>query len=172
MERELRRYQNILVCVGSGVITFGFWSLVKGVMSLFSFKDKWIQMVNDAAKTDAPADILMTALVISFGIVIAVDLAIRLVIGLSARKEGMGRDDRRHKGYLVLALISAAFSAFSMITDIQYFLGGLENLLDGIVTAIIDFTSLIMLLELFVAAIKVRKLKGKIAEAKAKEVPV
>lgn len=99
MERELRRNQNLLYCVGTGVIMFGLWSVIKGIMTLFLQKDELIVMLETvkASLTPDQADYFVstfTLVCIIIGIIIGVLLLMHICVGLSARKEGMGRRKR------------------------------------------------------------------------------
>ena len=170
MERELRRSQNMLVCVGTGVITFGFWSLIKGVMMLILYKDHLTELVEAAASPGVSAKTIYDIFLVLMGIMVFIDLLIRLYVGLSARKDGMEKSIRKHRGYPVFTLILAVVSTISLVVDLVQFIEIFETVLDGVVTIFIDFTSLVMSIELFVGTIKVNNLKRKISETKAEEV--
>ncbi len=169
MERELRRYQNLLICVGTGVITFGFWSLIKGVMSLILFKDDINTFLDATLPPEIPPYTVILIIVIMFAIGIALDLILRLYVGLSARKDGFGSAKKVNRAYPVFAIILALISVTSFISDFSMIGSEFGGILDTVVTCIIDVTSVVMSIELFVGAIKVSSLKRKISAAKAEE---
>ncbi len=184
MERELRRYQNLLVCVGSGVITFGIWSVIKVIMTMVRDKDEWLEFMEYIFGPEY-AGAGMFILILASGIVIAIDLIIRLYIGSSARKDGFGRRNGKRRVYLVLAIILAIFTVGSIITNfrdvLQYgslvsylnddvYTGAyIMGVLDIVVKTIVDFTSLVMIFELVVGAVKVERLEKMIKAAAQKE---
>ena len=173
MERELRRYQNLLVCVGSGIILFGLWTLVKGVMTIILYKEELQEFLLSLGTREEELA-LMIELVSYFLIILCcLDLALRLAVGLSARREGRARDQKRHwliaredggaDGLLTLTLTS-------LTMDLKDFNENFNSIFDGIITVAIDATSVVMIIELFVAGAKVKYLKKKIREAKVEEV--
>ena len=176
MERDLRKNQNLLVCIGTGVLMFGFWSVIKGVMTVFLQKDELLSMLESVRESlpaeevqfFAPAFTIMCA---GIGIIVGVVLLMRIFVGLSARKEGMGKGKRKRnrRAYLVFSVILVVITVFSLFADFPTMGKSLEGFLDGIVPVIIDVTSLIMLIELIVAGAKVKTLKRKLEEAKDEE---
>ncbi len=169
MERELRRNQDLLFCVGSGIITFGFWSLVKGVMSMIFYKDEWAELLTATGTTEEEMAIAIPLLYIIVTVIICLDVLLRLIVGTSARIEGRGRGKRPQKAYLFFGAILGLLSLASLLTDFMHFEENFNTILDGIITVIIDVTSIVMVVELFVAGMKVRRLSKKIDEAKLEE---
>ncbi len=174
MERELRRNQNLLYCVGTGVIMFGLWSVIKGIMTIFLQKDELIVMLETvkASLTPDQADYFVstfTLVCIIIGIIIGVLLLMHICVGLSARKEGMGRRKKDRVGYLVVAFILLVLSVALVVPEIPALFKGVDDLLDEIVTVIVDVTSIVVILELIVTGIKVRILKRKLNEEEKEE---
>ena len=170
MERELRRNQNVLVCVGTGVIMFGFWSVIKGIMTIFLQRDLLLETIETSKQSLSPEELeffdpVFTVVCIVIGIIVAIVMLIRIYVGLSARKEGMGRAKRTKKAYLVFAVILAVIPAFYLVFEFSEGVKSLGSFLDQIVPIIIDITSLVMTIQLLVAGAKVRSLKRRLKEA-------
>ena len=170
MERELRRYQNLLVCVGAGIITFGFWSLIKGVMSMFLYKDDIRELLAVLGVTQEEMGFVLPFINIILVVLIGMDLVLRMIVGTSARNEGRARDRKRRWVYLVFGLLLGFLSLSSLVSDITRFDENFSSILDGVITVVIDATSVIMVVEMFVAGVKVKVLKKKISETKTEEV--
>ena len=170
MERELRRYQNLLVCVGVGIITFGFWSLIKGVMTMFLYKDDIKEFLLMLGVKQEELSFVIPFINIVLVVIICMDLLLRMIVGTSAKNEGRARDQRRRWVYLVFGLLLGIFSLSSLVSDITRFDENFSGILDGVITVVIDVTSIIMVVEMFVAGVKVKLLKKKISETKTEEV--
>ena len=140
MEKELRRKQVTLVTLGTGVILFGVWSVVK---SLLYFRTNLFADLDTQVEPELLPYIKLATVVIVALFVLA-DLGIRLKIGRRARAEGMGR--RQKNGYLILA----ALIAFSR----------LYLCLDYVVSVLVDLSSTVLLAELIITALRVRKLRA------------
>jgi len=95
---------------------------------------------------------------------------LRMIVGTSAKNEGRARDQRRRWVYLVFGLLLGIFSLSSLVSDITRFDENFSGILDGVITVVIDVTSIIMVVEMFVAGVKVKLLKKKISETKTEEI--
>ena len=109
-QAKTRRLQDTLTIAGSAVIAFGVWSIAK--IGLFlSLADenalKWLFGLFGIG-----ADSLTTAVYVSLGIIILVDLGVRAYVGLSARAEGHGK--KKSPFYLVVAAIAAIVNVASL----------------------------------------------------------
>ena len=86
---------------------------------------------------------------------------------------GEGRGGRGRRGYLFLACVSIVFSTISIFSDISIYVndqipqeyGALSNDV-SLPAIIIEVTSMIMMLEMVVSAIRIRKLRGMQKHAK------
>jgi hypothetical protein len=154
-EAELRRHENNLVIIGTGVIAFGLWSVVRSVLFI----------VYQPELLTVPAGVPKTAFGVATYIIIAVvlfiDLYLRTRIGISARAEGHGRDNRRYIGLAVFYVIMYAVGSAISVAAILY--EPARSATDGIVSGIIDLTSLILLIQLIHSARYVRKERKKLA---------
>ncbi len=170
MERELRRYQNLLVCVGSGIILFGLWTLVKGVMTIILYKEELQEFLLSLGTREEELALMIELVSYLLIILCCLDLALRLAVGLSARREGRARDQKRHWAFLVFGAVLLTLTLTSLTMDLKDFNENFNSIFDGIITVAIDATSVVMVIELFVAGAKVKYLKKKIREAKVEEV--
>lgn len=151
---SLRRNRNNLNVIGMGIIAFGIWTLIRTVMSAIFFTDSY---------PTAPADEVMSAgtFWIVFCATTALDLGIRLYVGLSAIAEG--REGKRRRGYVALAVLMALFSAALLAVGL-YAVRLTEDMGSLLVMMIVEMTSLIVLAEMIVSAVRVRRLVRKLAE--------
>lgn len=151
-EIKMRRYQNLLVVSGLGVIIFGLWSVLKTILLFF---------LNEEELDDYPNDPFFR--VILFALVAAallIEFLIRLFVGLSARAEGFGK--KKGYAYIVLAVLLALASLESLV--LIFIEADYETIAELVVSVIVEATSLIVTIELMVAAFTVKKLKKELGE--------
>lgn len=155
----LRRNQNALVVIGLGVIAFGIWSVIKAVLYTAFNMEAFLDL---SADSSLDRNLGVVIFWIFMGIVLVIDLALRLHVGLSAVAEGRGRK-KRH-AYIVLALLMALISLMTVIASIVIAASGYETtapLGSLLVALIVELTSGILLVEMAVSAIKVKSLEKK-----------
>ncbi len=170
MERELRRHQNRLMVSGSGVILFGVWSVVKMLLFFVLERKRVLAFLEDAmgdsadvgggltrALIEAIAFIFLFILVL---ILTIIALLVRLYLGISARKEGMG--EKRGIAYVIVATLVLLFYIYSELYTLTH-LGAptdaMTSMTDRVTALIVDFTAIVVLWELVISAIRVKKLK-------------
>ena len=184
MERELRRYKNLLACVGTGVITFGIWSVIKAIMTVVRDKDDLLMLLKWLLG-EQYAELAMIILGITAGVIIAIDLVLRFGTGMAARRDGMDIKKGKHRVYLFFAFLLLAGTILSLIYNFNDMaeLGALSKyitnnalispyvdmILEVTVQTIVDATSAIMIIEMIVAGIKVGTLERKMKKAEAME---
>ena len=157
MEKKLRRSQVSLVTLGFGVILFGVWSVIK---SLLYFRTG---LFDDLDTQVEPEQLLFVKLVtVAFvALIVFADLGFRLKIGLRARTEGMGR--RQKSGYLVLAALIVLFNLAVELLSISFVVkNGLsgQSYIEYAVSMLVDLSSTVLLIELIVTVLRVRKLSA------------
>lgn len=168
LDKMLRRYENTLVILGTGVIMYGLWSVAKTVFLLLqearNLRASGALSLAGAQLQGGPE---MARLVTVSGwvvfwviavVMIGIDIALRLYVGLSARAEGFGTK-KRGSGYLVVAGLMAVLSFATAVYTILHIPSGLNDLENNIVTMIVEVTSVIILVEMIRAAWKVKKLR-------------
>lgn len=153
---KYRKNADNLIILGTGVIVFGFWSIVKIVAQFalnISFYDE--SLVDDM---DPIGIIFVTVFVILF---YAGDMAIRLIVGLGARAEGRDVQKRKkrrpRKTYLVFNVWLILFSIISVIIAVNVFITSDALTFNNMISLFMELSSLIILLELFISALYVRK---------------
>ncbi|MEE3491954.1 hypothetical protein [Ruminococcus sp.] len=151
-ERKMRRYQNLLTVSGLGVIIFGLWSVLKTILLLF---------MKEGILSEIPDDTFVRVMFfLILGGILLVDVLIRLYVGLSARAEGFGK--KKGYGYVVIAILMALASLTSLV--LIFFDSNEQSIWELIVSVIVEATSLVVTIELLVAAFTVKKLKKELGE--------
>jgi len=151
---KLRRYQNMLIISGTGTIVFGIWSILKTIINYSADIGSLIHLFDDV-EADGLFKVLAYVL---FALIVLTDLGLRLIIGLSARSEGLGR--KRRYAYIVLAVILAVISAILFIVLlVRFVLAG--NIINTVVSMFVEGTSLFALIELIISAVMVKTLTKK-----------
>lgn len=160
---KYRRIRNVLSTAGFGVIAFGIWSIIRVVLRVaFSRQaqpdidpnelDSMISQPGDDVKTFL---LVLLILVIVFS---AIEIALRLFVGLSARSEGRGK--KKSIAYVIVAGILIPYYVISVIYNFMSF-DYVNGIVDNIISMIMDITSTIALIEVFVAAIRIRVMRKK-----------
>ena len=151
-ERKMRRYQNLLTVSGLGVIIFGLWSVLKTILLLF---------MKEGILSEIPDDTFVRVMFfLILGGILLVDVLIRLYVGLSARAEGFGK--KKGYGYVIIAILMALASLTSLV--LIFFDTNEQSIWELIVSVIVEATSLVVTIELLVAAFTVKKLKKEMGE--------
>lgn len=156
MEIELRRRRINLMALGSGVIAFGVWSVLKTF--LYIWVDTYVFEFPDIAPEYIPAANAIAYAMLGFFMLI--DLALRLYIGLSARSVGMGQ--RKSRAYIILAALILVSSAVTWILMLMSHTSTrLENqsAMDYYVSLFVELSSAAVLAEMVYTAIRIRKLE-------------
>lgn len=156
MDIELRRRRINLSTLGTGVVAFGVWNVLKTILYIFTSPVSFF----DAEDAGAYGAVVILIFYAFLGLLLTLDLSLRLYIGLSARAEGRGR--RKGSGYIIAAAIlfamTAAYYAAAWVTHSNT---RLENqaALDYYVSMFVDITAMIMLGDLLYTAVRARKLE-------------
>lgn len=157
-ETELRRGQNTLFVLGGGVITFSLWSVVKSIMYFMVDPAKSFPIDN------LPQEYRLLALTVIFGIVfliVGLDVGLRIYVGLSARAEARGK--KKSRTYILVAAVMAAGNLLLFLGSLLSAIFGPhaapDHVLDTLVSAIVDVTALITLIELVSTARNVQRLR-------------
>ena len=166
----MRRSQNTLIVVGTGVILFSIWTVVKTLGLIFMLKDESIAIARKAADeigvSVSDQHLYYIALAVML-IIMLMFLAVRTYIGRAAISEGRGV--RRRKGYLILAAImiiinTAAVAANYLLPESQEYLGEFSTN-NSLPALIIEVTSLIMMAEMVFAAARLRRARRRISQS-------
>jgi len=162
---RLRRDENTLTVVGSGVILFGVWTVVKMVLQEINRFPEFMAELGvdelgfeETGLADMGLDPKLLATVVAFTVVIIVflmDLALRVFVGLSARAEGRGRPQGRL--YLILAGLLLVLSGLSFVSYVITYFSHSEYVVDADAAILVELTSFITLLQMIISAVRVRR---------------
>lgn len=150
-QARLRRDRDTLMVAGGGVMAFGFWSVIKSISFLLFNTDYVREQLGDTG--EVPEGLLLALTYLFVGLVLLADLAFRLFIGRSARAEAGGR----RRGWVYLAAAGILCVMYAVSVPAAFALGGTTDLLDTVISALVDLTSAVMLLELIIAAVRVKR---------------
>lgn len=160
-EIKFRRLGNVLSTSGFGVLMFGLWSIIRTLLQSFFGSNGISEAADEAAGTAAEVPDSLSGVVLVFIIVlaafVAAEVGARIYVGISARSDSKGK--KKSIAYLIVAGILIAFSAVNLVFNI--FTLNYQNsfVFDTIITLILDGSSLIVLIELFVTGIRFRKMR-------------
>ena len=162
---RLRKDENTLTVVGSGVILFGVWTVVKMVLQEINrFPEFMAELGADelgfeeTGLADLGLDPNLLAMAVAFTVVIIVyllDLGLRVFVGLSARAEGRGRPQGRL--YLILAGLLLFLSGLSFSTYVITYFSHSDHVVDADAAILVELTSFITLLQMIISAVRVRR---------------
>ncbi|MBO5565264.1 MAG: hypothetical protein J5935_06590 [Lachnospiraceae bacterium] len=176
-EIKIRKHQNTLRIVGSGIILMGLWTIAKTVGLLFFQRAQVLETVHTSV--GEPLDQItdgqiLVILLIFILIVLLVELAMRLYVGVSAIRESRGK--RGFPFYILLAALVIVGNLNTIIVAVATWIDGTveDNTLHLIDTTsatavIIELTSMIMLIEMIVASLRIRKHNRQMRKQKAAE---
>ena len=150
LQVRLRKDRNTLVVVGAGVIAFGVWSVIKAVMD--AAVNIETLLVTRSGERLSPA-----AFWIALAVIVAIELALRVYVGRSAIAEGRGV--KKGALYIVLAILMGLISLLSVV--VVPMAAGLDSsVLQTAAARVVELTSGVTILEMAVAAIRVKRTAG------------
>ncbi len=157
METELRRNEISLVTLGTGVLLFGVWSVVK--ILLYLRTEAFASLENSVSHEE-----LLFVKILSFvilALLLLIDFGIRLKIGRAARAEGMGCRQKNTYLYLtvLLMLVNLFLDGFGIFFAVTVGLGG-HSYVDFAVSLLVDLSVTVLLAELIITVRRVRKLRA------------
>lgn len=148
MDVTIRKLENNLITLGTGVIVFGFWSFIKFILTAVATGSQMWEDIDEGSKT---------TVIIATWIFVILYALVYLWVGMSARAEGNGKHKRIF--YLIVIGTIAAFSIIIIAVEILGIIYLNTSIGTMIITLIIDATRMVFLIELLCSAIKLRKLK-------------
>ena len=161
-EIELRRNCDRLISIGTGIMAFSVWTVVK-IVGLFLYnKQEVLDYIAAGVEADSAEKKMMITYIalVLLAIMLIIVIAIQFYTGASAIAVGRGRSKKKRRMYLVfgvIMLISSVLSVVQMARDL--FTGQTDNTPDIFSSSIIvEVTWLILLVEMIYSSIKVRKL--------------
>ena len=146
MDAKVRRTKMELKLLGTGVMAFGAWTFFKYALSNIIYQDGADEILNDQQ---------LNILQIIIWLMVGMDFLMRLYIGLSARGESSGK--RKTCLYLIASVILFIFCIFGIMVEFYMLFTFSEPPGYMIITMIIDITATIILGELIIDAVGVRR---------------
>ncbi|MCR5653137.1 MAG: hypothetical protein K6F88_04980 [Ruminococcus sp.] len=153
MEAKIRRTQDNLFVLGTSVIAFGLWNLIKFTVYFFFNSDDIKQAVDEKY--------FIFSIIVTW-VMFFISFLLRCFIGISARAEGKGK--RKSVLYLVFTGIIMSVYFLIIVFETFFFIFQLEHIFTMVVTLIIDITSFMFLLELMINSIRIRHLRREVSK--------
>ena len=153
-----RRESSTLVVLGTGVMAFGLWSIIK-LLGTFAFR---IPLFTVSEEKELGSVGMIFAVIVAV-IIVSVDVLLRIFVGIRARREGEGKK-KAGKAYLVFLVLMIIVSVISVIVEIDAVLSAERDFFDSFANLIMELSSLVVSLEVFMAAIYVRRFRAKSKE--------
>ena len=155
---KYRRLRNLLSTSSFGVIVFGLWSIIRSVLYVLFSRESQKEIDTAVSETGVETSGVLVVIVIMMLVILGVEITLRLFVGLSARSESKGK--KKSIAYVIVAGILIPFYVISVIYNIAS-TDYINGVVDNIITIIMDITSTLALIELFVAAIRIRVMRKK-----------
>ena len=182
MDTELRKHQHTLAVVGTGVIVFGFWDLVKSIVNFTVVNPIMMTLRDEFEQVDESMYYLFAAMGITIvALIVGADLLLRWKVGILSR--AIAADTERVGiGFFVLTSLPVAIDAMEVVASAKYVIESVQEalkdnpallidargtLVDSAGTLLVDLTSVILLIELMYAAFMVRRLTHSLAAVNA-----
>lgn len=136
-----------LITTGTGLMFFGLWTFIKFFLTIVFLGVEYDDSTSDEVK--------LIATIITI-IAVAIVSALFCYVGLSARAEGKGK--KKSVMYLIVNGFLLFFHILIIILEAAALLFG-ENILTIIITMIIDATAAVLMSEVMINSIKLRKIR-------------
>jgi len=145
--------------VGTGIVTMAGWSLVRTALAL-AFGNLVTEKDLTDIRTQAGDPRLYKLYLVFFWltifIIVAAEFLMRMHVGLSAVAVGRGKE--KGKGFIIATVFLILWSFIVMALNIYaIYLGQLTRLGNYVLTLLIEATSAIMMIEMVVSAIRLRR---------------
>ena len=171
---KIRKLRDTLVTGGLAIIAFGIWTVIKSIFEAFTILEPMIGSISveNLSKVEAQQlksmmedNSLFAFFFLMILIVLAVDLALRVYVGLSARAVGLQkkkRNGKERKGivWLIFGIILAAISIYSLIMTLINTSDTLQvySITYYVVSLFVDLTSIVVTIELVISGFRLRSL--------------
>ena len=154
METTIRRLNDQIYTLGTGVIAFAAWTLLKFTLYCTVYQNALIQEMNVALPMDNK---VLQVTIIAVWVIMFLDAMFQCLIGFSARADGKGK--RKSVFYLVLIGLRLLYFVPAVFAEAKSFITVQTGSLYAVITLFIDGTSLVIMVELLVCAVRVRILR-------------
>ena len=150
IEKKIRKFRSSLSISGISVIALGLWAVIK---SIFNYAINPVNL-DDASKTKATETGIKWFLFSVTFFILAVELALRVYVGLNAFSESRGKV--RRPVYIVFSIIIAIFIAYNVLPSIVSMFRTRQFFFTSVASLLLDVASFAVLLEMVTSAIRLR----------------
>ena len=165
-QEQLRKNRDMLVGSGTGVILFAIWSVVRTIMTFFISAGPIASPSMEGDLEDVSGS-WMAVFVLALIFFLAIEVGLRLYIGLSARAEGKGK--KKTVLYIVLACILIPIYIAGIVMSVINMPGNERGVFDNIISLAVEITSVGAFIELVVSGIRVKKLQKLLSKDKVED---
>ena len=154
--------------VGAGVMGFGIWSVVKSILTLVFlnlFKtDKLLENYIPVTEFENESNIVLIITILVIVVTLLIDLILRWKVGKEARAIAADNKPVTARFYL-LSAIPVLIDSLEFVSGILAVIGIVETEIDIDIfaTLLVDFTSVVMLIEMIYSAVQINKIKKELA---------
>jgi hypothetical protein len=151
---KYRRNLNTLVVLGTGVIIFGFWGIIKIIAQSFL----GLQIIDPADLEElGPVGVVITMILTAA--ILSLDVILRLYVGLRARREAGGK--KYGVGHLIVCGWLIIGSVLSIVAVFWAMTEAIGDFFDNLTAIFLELSSLVTTVEVFAATISVRRYRRK-----------
>ena len=150
--------------VGAGVMGFGIWSVVKSILTLVFlnlFKtDKLLENYIPVTELENESNIVLIITILVIVVTLLIDLILRWKVGKEARAIAADNKPVTARFYL-LSAIPVLIDSLEFVSGILAVIGIVETEIDIDIfaTLLVDFTSVVMLIEMIYSTVQINKIK-------------
>lgn len=156
LETKIRKYSTNMRLSAYGVILFGAWSVIKGILYLVFNTGVFDALLGIGS---IPKESKTLAISVLFAIQV-LDLIVRILIGRAAILESKGH--KRGIGYIIIGFLLISFYVYNDVANFPsvFELGSTNMIIDQIVSLILDITSIYAMADLIYSSIRYKALGG------------
>lgn len=155
VEANIRKLENNLVTIGTGVVILSLWTLLKNILYMFVYQEE----IEKESSTLQPIETVFVIGLIAAGVVV---LVLHCFIGMSAIDEGKGK--RKHPVYLFVTGFIIIFYAAMILLELLLLFFNKDFSLKLAVSMVIDVTTIGLMIDILTSSLRLRKLKKQKAE--------
>lgn len=155
-DRKIRCLQSRLYTSGMGTILFSLWSGIRDIQNIFTALREQPYLLDASVFSRKTFSIILGVL---FFVVIGGSILIRTYIGRKAISASLGK--KSGKAYLVLSVLLLLCSCAVYYSDLRNLSGIQLSRLKDIVLLVIDATANVILGEVVVYSLLLKRLRGK-----------